>query len=160
MKNKIKKILLKKESGDAGYLSLAISFVLLVFFAVTLLFIYMYGILAMNTSDNIDLVMTSYCKKMESQGYLTTSEVQDMENQLKEYGMTRVSTSGTGVKTTTKVPYGEKVSITVTGDLDYVNSPSMSSVSGTLKYLRQMLNNNDLGIIRNRVMTKSGTSKC
>lgn len=56
MKKNIKNFVLKKHSGDAGYVSLAVSFVILVVFVVVLLFTYMYGILAMNTSDNIDLL--------------------------------------------------------------------------------------------------------
>lgn len=160
MKKNIKNFVLKKHSGDAGYVSLAVSFVILVFFVVVLLFTYMYGILAMNTSDNIDLVMTTYCKRMESQGCLTTSEVDEMKEQLSQYGLVNISVIGQGVGTTNKIAYGEKVSIVVKGDLDYVNSAKMDGVKDTLKYIREFLGDNNFGVFRNRVMTKSGTSKC
>ena len=160
MKKNIQNFVLKKHSGDAGYVSLAVSFVILVVFVVVLLFTYMYGILAMNTSDNIDLVMTTYCKRMESQGCLTTSEVDEMKEQLSQYGLVNISVIGQGVGTTNKIAYGEKVSIVVKGDLDYVNSAKMDGVKDTLKYIREFLGDNNFGVFRNRVMTKSGTSKC
>lgn len=160
MRKTIKNFLIKKHSGDAGYVSLAVSFVILVVFVVVLLFTYMYGILAMNTSDNIDLVMTTYCKRMESQGCLTTSEVDEMKEQLAQYGLVNISVTGQGVGTRNKIAYGEKVSIVVKGDLDYVNSAKMNGVKDTLKYIREFLDDNNFGVFRNRVMTKSGTSKC
>ena len=160
MKKNIKNFILKKHSGDAGYISLAVSFIILVVFIVVLLFTYMYGILAMNTTDNIDLVMTTYCKRMETQGCLTASEVDDMKNQLSEYGLVDITVSGQGVNTTAKVPYGDKVSIVVKGDLDYFNSAKMTDIKGTLLFFREFLNDNNFGTFRNRTMIKSGTSKC
>ena len=145
---------------SAGYISLAVSFIILVVFIVVLLFTYMYGILAMNTTDNIDLVMTTYCKRMETQGCLTASEVDDMKNQLSEYGMVDITVSGQGVNTTAKVPYGDKVSIVVKCDLDYFNSAKMTDIKGTLLFFREFLNDNNFGTFRNRTMIKSGTSKC
>lgn len=158
MKNNIKKLLLRKQSGDSGYVTLAVSFIILVIFAVLLLFIYMYGILTMNTADNIDLVMTTYCKRMESQGYLSSSEVSEMEEQLAKYGMTNINTSGQGVRGP-KVPYGEKVSLVVRGDIDYVESDKMSNISGTISFLRDVLGDDDIGKSLHRTMVKSGTSK-
>lgn len=160
MRNNIKKLMLRKQSGDSGYLSLAVSFIILVIFTVVLLFVYMYGILCMNTSDNIDLVMTTYCKRMESQGCLTSNEVNEMKEQLAEYGMTNITVSGEGVESPTKIPYGEKVSIKVEGDIDYVDSSKMGNISGTIQFLRDFLNNQDIGKVTNRTMIKSGTSKC
>lgn len=158
MKNSIKNVLLKKRSADAGYVSLAVSFILLVIFVVVLIFAYMYGILCMNTSDNIDLVMTTYCKRMESQGCLSQEEVEDMKEQLAEYGMVNVQVSGQGTDGT-KIPYGEKVEIIVKGDLDYVKSSKMSDIRGTLEFLRTFLNDSSVGRFDSRTMTKSGTSK-
>lgn len=158
MKNNIKNVLLKKSSADAGYVSLAVSFILLVIFVVVLLFAYMYGILCMNTSDNIDLVMTTYCKRMESQGCLSQEEVDEMKDQLAEYGMVNIQVSGQGTDGT-KIAYGEKVAIIVKGDLDYVASAKMSDIKGTLEFLRTFLNDADIGRFSDRTMIKSGTSK-
>ena len=158
MKNSIKNILLKKRSADAGYVSLAVSFIILVIFVVVLLFAYMYGILCMNTSDNIDLVMTTYCKRMESQGCLSRDEVDEMKKQLSEYGMVNIRVSGPGTDGN-KIAYGEKVAIVVKGDLDYVASSKMRDIKGTLEFLRSFLNDSNFARFSNRTMTKSGTSK-
>lgn len=49
--------------------------------------------------------------------------------------MVNITVSGQGVNTTTKVPYGDKVSIVVKGDLDYFNSAKMTDIKDTLLFL-------------------------
>lgn len=158
MKKNIKNLLLKKHSGDTEYVSLAVSIVVLVIFVVMLIFTYMYSILCMNTSDNMDLVLTTYCKRMETQGCLTTSEVNDMKKELEEYGMINITVSGPGTDGI-QVPYGEKIYIQVKGDIDYVADSKMGSIKDTITFLRTFLNDPDIGTFRNRTMIKSGTSK-
>lgn len=158
MKNNIKKFLLKKHSADSVYLSLAVSAIIFVVFVVALLFTYLFGILCMNTADNIDLVMTTYCKRMESQGCLTQSEVEEMKEDLSEFGLMDIQVSGPGTDGT-PIAYGEKVSIVVTGDIDYVQSTQMGDIKNTVQGLRDFTGNQELGRFSGRTMTKSGTSK-
>lgn len=158
MNNAFKKIITKKHSGDSAYVSLAISFILFVTFVVTMLFMYLYSICCMNTSDNIDLLVTTYCKRMESQGCLSSGEVDDLKAALREYGVQNPQVDGPGTDGT-KIAYGEKVSIIVTGDLDYAESPKLVDFKGTVLYIRNLTKSN-LGKVSGIRFVKTGTSKC
>lgn len=158
MNNALKKLIIKKHSGDSAYVSLAVSFILFVIFVVTLLYMYLYSICCMNTSDNIDLLVTTYCKRMETQGCLSSGEIDDLKAELREYGVDNPEINGPGTDGT-KIAYGEKVSIIVTGNLNYAESPKMADFKDFLDFLKDKfgITIGNVGGIR---FVKTGTSKC
>lgn len=157
MKNSLKNIILDKRSGDSAYVGLAISFIIFTIFAGVMLFTYMIWMLSMNSVSNIDLILTTYCKRMETQGCLNAIEVDSMKEELKKYGFINVTVSGTGIDGT-KQQYGSEIKIEVQGDIDYVNDEKFEGVKNTILYLRR-ITNSDIGIYQNRDIIKTGISK-
>lgn len=158
MRNKLTKILLSKKKANA-YVDASVVTIILTTFFIVLIFAYMIWMLQINTSDNINLVVTTYCKKMETQGCLTTNDLNKMKAELNKYGVINILISGRGTNGIVQ-PYGAEIEISLNGDIDYVNNTEQNEiVKNTIIKMRKYFNNNTFGIIKNITCTKRGTSK-
>ena len=113
--------------------------------------------LEIDTVNNIDLVITTYMKVMETNGCMTDTDKNDMVAELKEFGLNNVEVSGIGTDGT-KQAYGNSLTLTVKGDIDITVS-EQSSVSNVIKGLRNWLGNNELFVYTGSTFNKDGMSK-
>ena len=67
------------------------------------------------TKQSCDQIARTYILRMESVGYLTDEDINQMKNDLAELGITNISTTGT---TTASNPssYGERITLQFSGD--------------------------------------------
>lgn len=156
MKN-LKKIVFEKQAASA-YIDAAVLIILLSMYFITMIFAYMIWMLQINTSDNINLVLTTYCKKMETQGCLSATEINKMKAELNEFGYINVSVSGTGTDGV-KQSYGSDIEINVKGDIDYVNASEKEEIKNVILNFRTFLSDPSFGVIKDIQVSKCGTSK-
>lgn len=157
MKKRFFCFLLKKNNGDAAYIGMAVSFVLFSMFISVMIFFYMLWMLEMDTVNNIDLVITTYMKVMETDGCMSDTDKNAMIAELKEFGLNNVQVSGIGTDGT-KQTYGNSLTLTVRGDID-ITASEESSVSNIIKGLRSWLGDSRLFVYTGSTFNKDGMSK-
>lgn len=100
---------LKKKEGKVDkYAILVISLVSV--FIIVIVSIYAFS--DMDKKSKIDRVGRNYIMLMESKGYLSSTDEQEMIKDLKKIGVTNISTVGT---TKAKVGYGKDIKLKVSG---------------------------------------------
>ena len=72
-----------------------------------------------SANDSLNLIQTSYIKKMETTGYLSNEDEVSLKKELDDAGIQNVSLNGT---TFTKQAYGEPIELVITGEVNLSNS--------------------------------------
>ncbi|MDB2104989.1 MULTISPECIES: hypothetical protein [Clostridium] len=101
----------KKDGKVDNYIVLTICLVV-IFIAII---ISAYNFSDMEKKSKIDRVGRNYIMQMESKGYLSSTDEQELIKELKKLGVTNISTAGT---TKTKVDYGEDIFLKVSGKVN------------------------------------------
>lgn len=110
------KVLLKKRKGSKtiDFISIVMALIVMVIISV-IMTSWMANI---DDKDQIDLIARKYLLKMETEGYLTGQEEQNLLSELAENKMSSVSLNGTS---RTEVGYGNVVNLHITGSLEIYN---------------------------------------
>ena len=110
-----------KHQGDMGIGSMLIM-ILTLMMALILIMAYASWHSKLAAQDSIYLTIGTYLKSIESSGYLTENQKEQLINELEQYGMENISLEGT---TLTHVPYGDKVTIRVRGKVHLSETPDL-----------------------------------
>lgn len=106
----------------------------------------------------MNLIQTSYMKKMEIAGYLTNEDEVALKKELSDAGIKNVSLTGT---TTSQKVYGQPIDLVITGDVNLSDASisSFSHFADTVEFLQKKLKLDNFGkfTYNKRI---SGTSKC
>lgn len=109
LRKKVKEILLKKKDGrvDKGA---TLFFFIMIIAIMTIISLNAFN--DMDSKNNIGHVGRNYMLRIESNGYLTGEDEQNMVEELKNLGVTNINVTGT---TKSKVGYGKKCNLNVSG---------------------------------------------
>lgn len=97
---------------DKGLIDQALGIIITVIFIVILVLGFMYYSSWIKTKNDIDATCRKYMLRMETDGYLTTQNKNDMTDELEDLGVININFNGT---TLTEVPYGTKITLQVSG---------------------------------------------
>ena len=91
-----------------------------------------------SANDSLNLIQTSYIKKMETTGYLSNEDEVSLKKELDDAGIQNVSLNGT---TFTKQAYGEPIELVITGEVNLSNSgvKNFKHFAGTVEFLQKKL---------------------
>lgn len=157
MKKVVKKILNYKSKGDQ-FIEASVCILATVICSACIILCFSVWMTQYNTNDTLNLIQTSYMKKMEIEGYLTSEDEATLKKELSDAGIKNVSLSGT---TTSQKLYGQPIELVITGDVN-LSDASISSFSyfaDTVELLQKKLKIDNFGkfTYNKRI---SGTSKC
>ncbi|MBL4932274.1 hypothetical protein [Clostridium paridis] len=109
MNNSVK---LKKKDGSIQkfgipLISLVAIFIVIMVFIVTNA--------SLEKKDKVDIIVRDYLLSMETEGYLIPTDEEQLVNELKDLGVKNINLTGT---TLSNVGYGNKITLSVSGDLE------------------------------------------
>lgn len=110
----------------------------------------------MNLNDKIDLIQTTYMKRMETTGYLTDTDKMSLVHELEEAGFTNVDVTGS---TTTHQEYGKPIQIRISGLVDLADMDNFDVIAPVIVYFRNTFGLSDFGTLDYVNHTFKGTSK-
>lgn len=110
--------MLKKHQGGM-YIGNMIVIITLILVAIMLIMSYASWHSQLSAKDTVDLIADSYIRSMESSGYLTDVQQEQLLNELDASGVTDIDLTGT---TTTSSGYGQKIVLHITGTLHFNGS--------------------------------------
>lgn len=119
-----------KHDGDMGIGSMLVMIITFMI-AIILIMAYASWHSKLAAQDSIYLTVGTYLKSIESSGYLTSEQKEQMINELEGYGMENISLEGTSMNS---VPYGNKVTIHVRGKVHLSNVPSLCIENGEISF--------------------------
>ncbi len=115
------KKLISKHEGDIGIGSMIIM-ILTIFISIILIMAYTSWHTKLAVKDSIILTVSSYLKSVETAGYLTAEQQQELKAELQEFGLENISFEGSSL---VPVAYGNRVYLHVTGRLHLQTTPSL-----------------------------------
>lgn len=106
---------LKKKKGSIAKFGIPLFTIVAVFSVVVMLVTYLSDY---DGKDRADLVAREYLLRMETQGYLNSTDESELYKDLSDLGMKNISITGT---TRSKVGYGKKITLSIKGQLEISN---------------------------------------
>ena len=114
MVHKIKSILSKKETADSFVRFVPILITIILAGIIVVMYIQYVGIF--NTKDEVDMISRRYIIKMETTGYLTPADADNLVTELESLGIYDIDLTGT---TLTPVSYGHQVDLVIKGKINF-----------------------------------------
>lgn len=108
------KLRIKKKEEGSSFVHF-IPILLTIIIAAYIILSFTQYIIAFNKKDEIDLIARQYILRMETQGYLTHADEDDLIRELEEIGLYNISLDGT---TLVEAGYGEVIKLHIQGDLE------------------------------------------
>ncbi|GEM_PF-2135431 len=157
MKKVVKKILKYKLNGEQ-FIEASVCILATVICSACIILCFSVWMTQYSTNDTLNLIQTSYMKKMEIAGYLTNEDEVALKKELSDAGIKNVSLTGT---TTSQKVYGQPIDLVITGDVNLSDASisSFSHFADTVEFLQKKLKIDNFGkfTYNKRI---SGTSKC
>jgi hypothetical protein len=137
MKNTMKKFFKIKSEGDQ-FVEASICILATLICSVCIMLCFSVWMTQYSTNDSLNLIQTSYVKKMETTGYLSNEDEVSLKKELADAGIQNVSLSGT---TFTKQAYGEPIELVIEGEVNLSNSgvKNFKRFAGTVEFLQKKL---------------------
>jgi hypothetical protein len=151
----VKKIAAVKEDGDQFIEAGICMFLMIMVFAIMIMTYSIY-MAEYAVNDKVNMIQSAYLLRMETTGYLTATDRDSLLAALEEAGVSSPSLGGTTIST---VDYGEKIQLTVSGEVDFATNPEYASLSKLIVYIRTAFNSPDFGKYTYGSHTITGTSK-
>jgi hypothetical protein len=157
MKKVVKKILKYKSNGEQ-FIEASICILATTICSACIILCFSVWMTQYSTNDTLNLIQTSYMKKMEIAGCLTSEDEIALKKELTNAGIKNVSLTGT---TTSQTVYGQPIDLVITGDVNLSDASisSFSHFADTVEFLQKKLKIENFGkfTYNKRI---SGTSKC
>ena len=103
---------LKKKRGSVVKFAIPMFTLVIIFISMIMLFTYLKDF---DKKDNVSIIVREYLLKMETEGYLTSSDETSLISKLSDCGVKNISLVGT---TKSEVGYGNQIVLSVNGDME------------------------------------------
>lgn len=106
---------LKKKKGSVAKFGIPL-FTMIAIFSIIVMFITYLNDL--DKKDSVSIIAREYLLKMETVGYLNSTDEAELYKDLEELGVKNISIQGT---TRSKVGYGKKITLSIKGEMEITN---------------------------------------
>lgn len=120
---------LKKKEGSIAKFGIPLFTMVAVFSIIVMFITYLNDI---DKKDSVEIVAREYILKMETVGYLNSSDEADLYKDLEKLGVKNISIEGT---TRSKIGYGKKITLSIKGQMEVTsyNVQNMFKITNTPK---------------------------